>query len=156
VSIDARLAELGLRLPAPRAPAYAYVPVACHGDLAWVSGQLPWRPDGSLPSGRLGDGVSVEDGREAARLCVLNALAALREALGSLERIVRVVKVTGFVASAPGFVAQPSVIDGASALLLEIFGEAGRHARSAVGVAELPRGVPVEVEFVVAFAPLAA
>lgn len=151
MSIDARLAQLGIQLPAPKAPAYAYVPVACHGDLAWVSGQLPWRADGSLPQGKLGAGVSVEEGREAARLCVINALSLLRAQLGSLDRIVRVVKLTGFVASAQGFVDQPSVMDGASSLLLEIFGEAGRHARSAVGMAELPRSVPVEVEFVFAF-----
>jgi len=151
MSIDARLAQLGIQLPAPRAPAYAYVPVACHGDLAWVSGQLPWRADGSLPQGKLGEGVSVEEGREAARLCVINALSLLRTQFGSLDRIVRVVKLTGFVASAQGFVDQPSVMDGASSLLLEIFSEAGRHARSAVGMAELPRSVPVEVEFVFAF-----
>jgi enamine deaminase RidA (YjgF/YER057c/UK114 family) len=153
MSIDARLAQLGIQLPPPKAPAYAYVPVACHGDLAWVSGQLPWRTDGSLPQGKLGAGVTVEEGREAARLCVLNALSLLKAQLGSLDRIVRVVKVTGFVASAPGFIDQPSVMDGASSLLLEIFGEAGRHARSAVGMAELPRAVPVEVEFVFAFKP---
>jgi enamine deaminase RidA (YjgF/YER057c/UK114 family) len=153
MSIDARLNELGLHLPAPRAPAYAYVPVACHGDLAWVSGQLPWRADGSLPQGKLGAGVSIEEGREAARLCVLNALSLMRENLGSLDRIARVVKVTGFVASAPGFIDQPSVMDGASSMLLEIFGEAGRHARSAVGMAELPRAVPIEVEFVFAVKP---
>lgn len=153
MNIDARLLELGIELPVPRAPAFAYVPVACHGDLAWVSGQLPWRPDGSLPTGKLGAGVSVDQGREAARLCVLNALAVLRQTLGSLDRIVRVVKVTGFVASAPGFIEQPAVVDGASTLVREIFGEAGCHARSAVGMAELPRGVPIEVEFVVAFSP---
>jgi enamine deaminase RidA (YjgF/YER057c/UK114 family) len=153
MSIDARLSQLGIQLPPPKAPAYAYVPVACHGDLAWVSGQLPWRTDGSLPQGKLGAGVTVEEGREAARLCVLNALSLLKAQLGSLDRIVRVVKVTGFVASAPGFIDQPSVMDGASSLLLEIFGEAGRHARSAVGMAELPRAVPVEVEFVFAFKP---
>jgi enamine deaminase RidA (YjgF/YER057c/UK114 family) len=153
MSIDARLSQLGIQLPPPKAPAYAYVPVACHGDLAWVSGQLPWRTDGSLPQGKLGAGVTVEEGREAARLCVLNALSLLKAQLGSLDHIVRVVKVTGFVASAPGFIDQPSVMDGASSLLLEIFGEAGRHARSAVGMAELPRAVPVEVEFVFAFKP---
>ncbi len=151
MSIEARLAQLGIQLPVPKAPAYAYVPVACHGDLAWVSGQLPWRPDGTLPQGKLGAGVSVDEGREAARLCVLNALSLMKAQLGSLDRIARVVKVTGFVASAPGFIEQPAVMDGASSLLLEIFGEAGRHARSAVGMAELPRAVPIEVEFVFAF-----
>jgi enamine deaminase RidA (YjgF/YER057c/UK114 family) len=153
MSIEARLAELGVVVPAPKAPAYAYVPVVLNGDLAWVSGQLPWRLDGSLPQGKLGAGVSIEEGREAARLCVLNALSVMRQALGSLDRIARVVKVTGFVASAPGFVEQPSVVDGASSLLLEIFGEQGRHARSAVGMAELPRSAPIEIEFVFAVKP---
>lgn len=153
MSIEARLTELGVVVPAPKAPAYAYVPVVLNGDLAWVSGQLPWRIDGSLPQGKLGAGVSIEDGREAARLCVLNALSVMRQALGSLDRIARVVKVTGFVASAPGFVEQPSVVDGASSLLLEIFGEQGRHARSAVGMAELPRSAPIEIEFVFAVKP---
>jgi len=148
MTIEERLTALGLALPAPRAPAYAYVPVACHGGLAWVSGQLPWHTDGTLPQGKLGASVSIDEGRDAARLCVLNALSLMRETLGTLERIERVVKVTGFVASAPGFIDQPSVMDGASSMLLEIFGEAGRHARSAVGMAELPRAVPIEVEFV--------
>jgi len=153
MSVEARLAELGIVIPAPKAPAYAYVPVVLNGDLAWVSGQLPWRLDGSLPQGKLGAGVSIDDGREAARLCVLNALSVMRQALGSLDRIARVIKVTGFVASAPGFVEQPSVVDGASSLLLEVFGEQGRHARSAVGMAELPRSAPVEIEFVFAVNP---
>jgi enamine deaminase RidA (YjgF/YER057c/UK114 family) len=118
--------------------------------MAWVSCQLPWRTDGTWPQGKLGAGVSIDEGREAARLCVLNALSVMRESLGSLDRIARVIKVTGFVASAPGFVDQPSVVDGASSLLLEIFGEAGRHARSAVGMAELPRAAPIEIEFVFA------
>jgi enamine deaminase RidA (YjgF/YER057c/UK114 family) len=150
MNIDARLAALALTLPAPRAPAFAYVPVAVHGDLAWVSGQLPWNTDGSLPKGKLGADLAVEQGRAAARMCVLNGLAVLRETIGSLDRVARIVKVAGFVASAPGFVEQPAVVDGASTLIAEIFGEAGRHARSAVGVAELPRGVPVEIEFVAA------
>jgi enamine deaminase RidA (YjgF/YER057c/UK114 family) len=150
MSVDSRLAELGLQVPAPRAPAYAYVPVVVHAGMAWVSGQLPWRTDGTWPQGKLGAGVSIDEGREAARLCVLNALSVMRESLGSLDRIARVIKVTGFVASAPGFVDQPSVVDGASSLLLEIFGEAGRHARSAVGMAELPRAAPIEIEFVFA------
>ena len=153
MSIEKRLAGLGIVLPAPRAPAFSYVPVAVHGDLAWVSGQLPWRGDGSLPQGKLGGGLSVAEGKEAARLCILNGLAVLREAIGSLARVARVVKLVGFVASAQGFVEQPAVVDGASSLVGEVFGEAGRHARSAIGVAELPRGVPVEIEFVVAVAP---
>lgn len=153
MTMDRRLAELGLELPAPRAPAFAYVPVAMHGDLAWISGQLPWRPDGTLPRGKLGAEISVEDGKAAARLCVLNGLSVLRATIGSLDRVQRIVKLVGFVASAPGFVEQPAVVDGASTLIAEIFGETGRHARSAVGVAELPRGVPVEIEFVAACRP---
>lgn len=150
MKFETRLAELGIVLPAPRAPAFAYVPVAVHGGLAWVSGQLPWEADGSLPKGKLGGGVSVEEGKRAARLCIVNGLSVLKAAIGSLDRVDRIVKVVGFVASAPGFVEQPAVVDGASSLLGEVFGEAGRHARSAIGVAELPRGVPVEVEFVAA------
>ncbi len=150
MTIDQRLAELGIVLPAPRAPAFSYVPVAVHGGLAWVSGQLPWSPDGTLPRGKLGGEVTVEDGKRAARICVLNGLSVLRNSIGSLDRVERVVKLVGFVASSVGFVEQPAVVDGASAVIGEIFGEAGRHARSAVGVAELPRGVPVEIEFVVA------
>ena len=118
-----------------------------------MSGQLPWRLDGSLPQGKLGAEVSLEQGQEAARLCVLNALSVLKSELGSLDRIARVIKLTGFVASASGFVNQPRVIDGASNLMLEIFAQAGQHARSAVGVAELPRSVPVEIEFVFALKP---
>jgi len=150
MSIERRLEELGIALPAPRAPAFSYVPVAVQGGLAWVSGQLPWGPDGVLSRGKLGADASVEDGKRAARLCVLNGLSVLKEAIGSLDRVERIVKVVGFVTSASGFVEQPAVVDGASALFGEIFGEAGRHARSAVGVAELPRGAPVEIEFVVA------
>lgn len=145
-----RLAELGLVLPVPTPPKFAYVPVVVHGGLAWVAGQLPW-VNGALPcTGLVGREVSVEQAAEAARLCVLQALAQLQLALGDLDRIERFVKVTGFVASAPGFGDQPKVIDAASQLLQMVFGEAGRHARSAVGVAELPRGTPVEIEFVVA------
>ncbi|MBM3523233.1 MAG: RidA family protein [Alphaproteobacteria bacterium] len=150
MTIDKRLAELGIALPAPRAPAFAYVPVAVHGGLAWVSGQLPWEADGSLSKGKLGVEINVEQGKRAARLCIVNGLSVLKAALGSLDRVERIVKVVGFVASAPGFVEQPAVVDGSSSMLGEIFAEAGRHARSAIGVAELPRGVPVEIEFVAA------
>ncbi|MBL8697357.1 MAG: RidA family protein [Alphaproteobacteria bacterium] len=150
MTIEKRLAELGIVLPVPRAPAFSYVPVAVQGGLAWVSGQLPWEADGGLSKGKLGADASVDQGKRAARLCVINGLSVLKAALGSLERVERIVKVVGFVASAPGFVEQPAVVDGASTLLGEVFGEAGRHARSAIGVAELPRGVPVEVEFVAA------
>jgi enamine deaminase RidA (YjgF/YER057c/UK114 family) len=148
MSIERRLEELGMTLPPPRPPAFGYVPVVVEGGLAWVSGQLPWDGDGLMAKGRLGDAVDVETGRAVARCCLLNGLAVLREALGSLDRVKRVVKVVGFVSSAPGFYEQPAVIDGASRAIAEIFGEAGRHARSAVGVAALPRDVPVEIEFV--------
>ncbi len=150
MSIEQRLAELGITLPPPRAPVFGYVPVAVEGGRAWVSGQLPWAGDGLLAKGRLGAEVDVETGRAVARCCLLNGLAVLKEALGSLDRVQRIVKVVGFVSSAPGFYDQPAVVDGASHLLTELFGEAGRHARSAVGVAALPRDVPVEVEFVAA------
>lgn len=150
MSIERRLAELGLELPPPRPPAFSYMAVVRDGNTAWVSGQLPWAADGTLPKGKLGAELDVSAGKHVARQCVLNGLAVLRDALGNLDSVSRVLKVTGFVASASGFVEQPAVMDGASQLLLDVFGEAGRHARSAVGVAELPRGVPVEVELVVA------
>jgi len=124
--------------------------VVVHGGTARTSGQLP-RIDGKLTcTGTLGTDVTVAEGAEAARVCALNALSVLRAALGSLDRIERVLTVTGFVASAPGFHEQPAVVDGASAVLYEVFGEAGRHTRSAVGVAALPRGGAVEIEVTVA------
>ena len=151
MSHEARLAELGITLPPVAAPAFDYVPAVVHGGLVWISGQLPRAADGSLPHlGRLGEDVDVATARKAAELCALQALAALRAAVGSLDHVERAIKVTGFVASAPGFVEQPKVIDAASNLVGRVFGEAGRHARSAVGVAMLPRGVPVEIEFVFA------
>ncbi len=151
--IETRLRELGIDLPAPVAPGYEYVAVAMQGDIAYVSGQLPRLDAHTVITGKLGADVSVERGQEAAKLCVLHALAQLRTALGDLDRIERVVKMTGFVASAPGFNQQPAVIDGASRLLVEILGERGRHARSAIGVAELPRNAAVEIEMVVAVRP---
>ncbi|WP_291295457.1 RidA family protein [Elioraea sp.] len=151
MSHEARLAELGLILPPVTPPAFDYVPAVVHAGLVWVSGQLPRAADGSLPHlGRLGDGVDVETGRKAAELCAMQALAVLRAATGSLDHVARAIKVTGFVASAPGFIDQPKVIDAASKLFGTVFGDSGRHARSAIGVAMLPRGVPVEIEFVFA------
>ena len=150
MSIELQIQKLGLALPTPVKPAFRYIAVAVHGGLAWVSGQIPRAGDKVLLTGKVGAEVSVEQGREAARACVLQGLSQLREAVGSLDRVERIVKVTGFVASAPGFVEQPRVMDAASELLVQVFGDAGRHARSAVGVAELPRGVPVEVELVAA------
>jgi len=145
-----RLAELGITLPAAKKPAFEYMAVALHDDIAYVSGQLPWLDAEQVISGKVGGDCNLEQAQEAARLCTLFALAALNHQLCTLDAIERIVKVTGFVASAPGFTAQPKVIDAASKLLGQIFGEKGRHARSAVGVAELPRGAAVEIEFVVA------
>jgi enamine deaminase RidA (YjgF/YER057c/UK114 family) len=145
VPVDDRLAELGIELPDPPAAVGSYVPVALDGDLVSVSGQVPVIDGDVLHPGKVGAEVSVEQAQEAARRCVLQALAALRAELGSLDRIRRVVQVGVFVASAPGFTQQPLVANGASDLLVEILGDAGRHSRAAVGVAELPLGVPVEV-----------
>jgi enamine deaminase RidA (YjgF/YER057c/UK114 family) len=151
---EARLRELGIDLPDVAAPVASYVPAVISGSLVYTSGQLPF-VSGALPeTGKVGDGsglVPADDAREHARTCALNALAAARSVLGSLDRVTQVVKVTGFVASAPGFTGQPGVINGASNVLGEIFGAAGAHARSAVGVAELPLDAPVEVELILAF-----
>jgi enamine deaminase RidA (YjgF/YER057c/UK114 family) len=147
-----RLAELGLILPAVAAPAGAYVPAVVSGDLVFTAGQLPF-VDGALPeTGKVGAGVSAEAAKDWARQCALNALAAAESAIGSLDRVTGVVKVTGFVASDPSFTGQPGVINGASELLGDVFGEAGKHARSAVGVAVLPLDSPVEVELILRFA----
>jgi enamine deaminase RidA (YjgF/YER057c/UK114 family) len=143
-----RLAELGLTLPPVVAPVAAYVPAVRTGAFVYTSGQLPM-VDGKLPAtGKVGAEVSGTDAADLARTCALNALAAAASAAGGLDAIARIVKVTGFVASAPGFSGQPQVVNGASELLLEVFGEDGRHARSAVGVAELPLNAPVEVELI--------
>jgi enamine deaminase RidA (YjgF/YER057c/UK114 family) len=149
VSASARLAELGLTLPTVAAPVAAYVPTVRTGNLVWTSGQLPF-VDGALPiTGKVGAEVEAARAQELARTCALNALAAIAAEIGDLDRVRRVVKVVGFVASAPGFFGQPGVINGASELLGQVFGDAGRHARSAVGVAVLPLDAPVEVEVVV-------
>lgn len=143
-----RLRELGLTLPEPAQPSFNYVPVAVYGGLAYVSGQLP-KEDGEVRiTGRLGEDVDLDDARSAARVCTLQGLAVAADALGGLDHIVRAVRVTGFVASGRGFHSQPAVVDAASDLLVQVLGEAGRHARSAVGVAELPRKAPVELEFI--------
>ncbi|MGM1018138.1 MAG: RidA family protein [Actinomycetota bacterium] len=146
MSIAARLSELGIELPAVTAPVAAYVPAVVHGDLVYTSGQLPF-VDGALPAvGKVGGDVSADDAKAYARTCALNAVAAAAAAAGGIERIGGVLRVGGFVASADGFTGQPGVINGASEVLGEIFGDAGIHARAAVGVAELPLGSPVEVE----------
>jgi enamine deaminase RidA (YjgF/YER057c/UK114 family) len=149
--LETRLRELGLELPAVPQPAGAYVPAARAGDLIFTAGQLPFENGELRKTGKVGDAVSVEEAYAAARLCALNALAAAAAEAGGLDRISRIVKVTGFVASASDFNLQPQVINGASELMGEVFGEAGLHARSAVGVAELPLDAPVEVELVVEF-----
>lgn len=143
-----RLAALGITLPAVAPPVAAYVPAVRSGGHVYTSGQLPFT-DGALPAtGKVGAGVSAEQATDLARCCALNALAAVHALVG-IDAVVRVVKVVGFVASAPGFTGQPGVINGASELLGEVFGAAGVHARSAVGVAELPLDAPVEVELIV-------
>jgi enamine deaminase RidA (YjgF/YER057c/UK114 family) len=143
-----RLAALGLTLPPVTVPVAAYVPAVRTGAYVYVSGQLPV-VDGELPAtGKVGAEVSAEDAAGMARTCALNALAAAAQAAGGLAAIRRIVKVVGFVACAPGFSGQPQVINGASELLIAVFGDEGRHARSAVGVAELPLNTPVEVELI--------
>ncbi|BBY33311.1 LysR family transcriptional regulator [Mycolicibacter minnesotensis] len=148
MSWRARLGELGIELPAVVAPLAAYVPAVRTGNLVYTSGQLPMQA-GALPqTGKVGAQVSPEEGHALARTCALNALAAV-DALVGLDAVARVVKVVGFVASAPNFNGQPAVVNGASELLGEVFGDAGKHARSAVGVSELPLDAPVEVELIV-------
>lgn len=147
--IEDRLAELSITLTDPPAPAGAYVPAIVDGHHVLTSGQLPL-VDGALPvTGHVGAEVDPEQAKEMARLCAINALAAIRGAIGDLDRVEQVVKVVGFVSSAPDFTGQPGVVNGASELLGEVFGAAGEHARSAVGVAALPLGTPVEVEVTV-------
>ncbi|MCC8248157.1 RidA family protein [Saccharothrix luteola] len=148
MSWTARLAELGVELPEVAAPVASYVPAARTGQLVFTSGQLPFVKGSLAATGKVGGDISPEEAKAHARTCALNALAAV-DALVGLDKVVRVVKLVGFVASADGFTGQPAVINGASDLLAEVFGEAGRHARAAVGVAELPLGAPVEVELIV-------
>lgn len=153
MSVSARLAELGIRLPGVVPPVAAYIPATVHGDLVYTSGQLPMR-DGALPAtGKVGEGEGLVDpaaAKDYARTCALNAIAAAADVAGGVDRLARVVKVVGFVSSVPEFTGQPGVINGASEVLGEVFGEAGRHARSAVGVPVLPLDSPVEVEIVFA------
>jgi enamine deaminase RidA (YjgF/YER057c/UK114 family) len=146
---EERLQELGVSLPAPATPVAAYVPCVRTGDLVYVSGQVPMVDGKPSHLGHLGDDVDLEAGRAAARTCAVNVLAALKAELGELSRVWRVVKVTGFVASTADFTDHPKVVNAASELFGDVFGDAGRHARVAVGVAALPLGVPVEVEAIV-------
>lgn len=155
MSLAARLAELGLELPQVVPPVAAYVPAKVHGDLVYTSGQLPM-VSGALPAtGKVGDGhglVPPEEAKAYARICALNAVAAAAAAVGGLERLTGVLKVTGFVASVPEFTGQPGVVNGASEFLGELFGDAGQHARAAVGSPSLPLDTPVEVEVTFTFA----
>ena len=146
---EERLQQLGVDLPAPAAPVAAYVPTVRTGNLVYVSGQVPTVEGKPTHLGHLGAGVDLEAGRAAARTCAVNVVAALKAELGELSRVRRVVKVTGFVASTPEFTDAPKVVNAASELFGEVFGDAGRHARAAVGVAALPLGVPVEVDAIV-------
>lgn len=151
-AVERRLADLGLSLPEVAAPVAAYVPAAVAGGFVYTSGQLPF-VKGQLPAtGKVGAEVSAEDAKQYAELCIINALAAVKAQIGDLDRVTRIVKVVGFVASDPSFTGQPGVVNGASELLGKVFGEAGAHARSAVGVAVLPLDAPVEVELIAEFA----
>ncbi len=150
---ETRLAELGITLPAAVAPAANYVPTVIAGGLLHISGQIPFGPDGKPFQGRLGETMDVEQGKELARLCAINLIAQMQAALGSLDRVERIVKLGVFVSSTPDFTQQPEVGNGASDLMVAVFGDAGRHARSAVGVAVLPRGVGVEIDAIVAIRP---
>ncbi len=149
MSYESKLKELGLTLPAPPKPVATYIPAVRVGDLLFLSGVLPSRDGQLIATGKLGQAISIEQGMEAAKVAVLNALAIVRSEVGSLDRVKHIVKMVGHIASAPGFTEQPQVLNGASDLLVSIFGEAGRHARVAVGAAELPRQAPVEIELIV-------
>lgn len=148
-AVEDRLAALGLSVPEVAAPVASYVPALRSGSHVFTSGQLPMRDGALLATGKVGAGISPEQASELAEQCALNAIAAIRSVVGDLDSVVRVVKVVGFVASHPEFTGQPGVVNGASNLLAAAFGEAGVHARSAVGVAVLPLDAPVEVEVVV-------
>ena len=147
--IEDRLASLGITLPSPPAPAGSYVPVVISHNFAFVAGQIPSEGGQVRFKGKVGRDITIEAGQQAARLCTVNAFAQLKSALGSLDQIKRVVKVSGFVNCDPSFTDQPKVINGASDLLVQIFGDAGKHARAAVGVSSLPLDSAVEVEFIV-------
>lgn len=149
ISFEQTLADLGVALPSPPNPVGTYVPAVRAGQLLFLSGVIPFRDGKVVIQGKLGKDLSVEQGYDASRVALENALAIVRRETGSLDHVVRVVRMVGYVASAEGFVQQPAVINGASDLLVKIFGEAGRHARIAVGTAELPLNAPVELELIV-------
>jgi enamine deaminase RidA (YjgF/YER057c/UK114 family) len=149
VSVESRLAEIGLTLPEIAAPVAAYVPAVRSGNVIYTSGQLPTVNGELAMTGKVGAEVSAEEAAELAKICALNAIAAVKGVIGDLEKVVRIVKVTGYVASAPDFSAQPIVVNGASGVLGQAFGDKGVHARSSLGVAVLPLDAPVEVELIV-------
>lgn len=148
MKIEQKLQEMGIVLSEPAKPLAAYVPAVQAGDFVYVSGQLPTVSGQLQAKGLVGSDVRPEHAKEAARICAINCLAALKSVVGDLDRVKRIVKVVGYVASAPGFTAQPAVVNGASEFLVQVFGEAGVHARAAVGVAELPLGAPCEIELI--------
>ena len=151
MSVETRLAELGIELPEVATPAGAYVPAVISGNLVFTAGQIPLVDGKLMATGKVGSEIDVDFAREIARRCALNAIAAVKSVLGDLDRVKKVVKVVGFVSSTPNFTQQPQVINGASELLEQVFGPAGIHSRSAVGVAVLPLDAPVEVELIVEF-----
>lgn len=153
MTIESKLKELGITLPMAPKPVANYVPAVRAGELLFTSGVLPMKEGKLAYEGKLGKELTVEQGQEAARLAVLNALAVVKQELGNLEEVLRVVRLTGHVASAPGFVQQPAVLNGASDLLVAIFGKAGRHTRAALGAAELPLNSPIELELIVQIRP---
>lgn len=146
---DAQLAALGLVLPAPPKPVATYIPVVRTGDLLFLSGMIPLRDGTLIMAGKLGQEISLEQGYEAAKICLLNALAVIRQELGTLDRVKQVVRMVGYVASTEEFIQHPAVINGASDLLVKIFGDVGRHARVAIGAPSLPLNAPVEIELII-------
>ncbi len=151
MSVNQRISDLGIILPQVATPAGAYVPAVVSGNLVFTAGQIPLVDGKLVATGKVGKDLSADQAKEIARICALNAVAAVKSVIGDLDRVTKVVKVVGYVSSAPDFTAQPSVVNGASELLEQIFGDRGIHARSAVGVAVLPLDAPVEVELVVEF-----
>lgn len=152
MSVEQRLRDLGLSLPTPAAPAANYVPYVISGNLLVIAGQLPLGPEGIVVHGKVGETVTTEQATEAARLCALNLIAQMKAAVGDLERVVRVVRLGGFVNCVDTYADQPKVVNGASDLMVEVFGDKGKHARTAVGTNSLPFNVPVEVDAMVEIA----
>jgi len=149
MSAEAKIEELGIQLPAPAKPIANFVPAVRTGNLVFLSGHGPLRPDGSYVTGKLGRELRLEEGYQAARLVAIGLLGSLKAEIGSLDKVVRVVKLLGMVNSEPDFADHPKVVNGASDLLVQVFGESGKHARSAVGMGSLPFGIPIEIEMIV-------